>query len=256
MLSGAARTMLSSLSEKEALERQMVASERLAAVGRVAAAIAHEINNPLGGMLNSVDTLEKHGQPDGSLRSDWGSCAAGCSRSAPPSVLCSSRRGSTLPILSAQDWEDLRTLIEPQVERADVDLRWEIALPDHVPLPAHQVRQLVLNLIAQCRQGGSASDGRFAWSRSLSIGALVVKVGNSARHSRPSSWRTCSNPSPSRPNVTDGALRARALGLLPDRRTNSGVRSTATSDATGPSLSRRFLFVLRRRGYEWPYLPD
>jgi signal transduction histidine kinase len=40
--------MLQGLQEKQRLEQQVVASQRLAAVGRLAAGVAHEINNPLG----------------------------------------------------------------------------------------------------------------------------------------------------------------------------------------------------------------
>lgn len=41
-----------------ALERQVAASERLASVGRLAAGMAHEINNPLEGMSNYLRLLE------------------------------------------------------------------------------------------------------------------------------------------------------------------------------------------------------
>ncbi len=41
-----------------ALERQVLASERLASVGRLAAGMAHEINNPLEGMSNYLRLLE------------------------------------------------------------------------------------------------------------------------------------------------------------------------------------------------------
>ncbi len=38
-------------------EQHLVVSERLAAMGRIAAGIAHEINNPLGGILNAIRKL-------------------------------------------------------------------------------------------------------------------------------------------------------------------------------------------------------
>jgi signal transduction histidine kinase len=46
------KRMLKELKDKERLEQEMMASERLAAVGRLSAGIAHEINNPLEGMSN------------------------------------------------------------------------------------------------------------------------------------------------------------------------------------------------------------
>ena len=56
--------MLAKLREKAVFEKEMVKSERMAAVGRLTASIAHEINNPLGGMLNAISTLKRHGSPD------------------------------------------------------------------------------------------------------------------------------------------------------------------------------------------------
>jgi PAS domain S-box-containing protein len=40
------------ISERKRLEEQLVRSERLAAIGELAAEVAHEINNPLGGLQN------------------------------------------------------------------------------------------------------------------------------------------------------------------------------------------------------------
>ena len=40
-------------------ERQMIIAQRLASAGQLAAGIAHEINNPLGGMLNAAFQLSK-----------------------------------------------------------------------------------------------------------------------------------------------------------------------------------------------------
>jgi signal transduction histidine kinase len=89
-LSTQARHMLDGLARKSALEQEVMASDRLAAVGRVSAAIAHEIINPLGGMLIAIETaLRFRARPSGSWSAD-------CSRYAPPSVRCWSRRVSTL----------------------------------------------------------------------------------------------------------------------------------------------------------------
>jgi len=52
--------IMSELAEKKLLEEEIAMSEKLVALGRITAGVAHEINNPLGGLLNCIDTLQKH----------------------------------------------------------------------------------------------------------------------------------------------------------------------------------------------------
>lgn len=54
--------MVEELAEKKQLERELAASERLAGLGRFAAGLAHEVNNPIGGMMNCVQMLSR--RPD------------------------------------------------------------------------------------------------------------------------------------------------------------------------------------------------
>lgn len=47
------------ITERKRLEQQVQNSERLASIGKLAAGVAHEINNPLGGILNCLYNIRK-----------------------------------------------------------------------------------------------------------------------------------------------------------------------------------------------------
>jgi PAS domain S-box-containing protein len=49
----------SNITERKRLEQQLVRTERLAAIGELAAEVAHEINNPLGGLQNFAKMVAK-----------------------------------------------------------------------------------------------------------------------------------------------------------------------------------------------------
>lgn len=68
-IAGAVRRLLAEMSVRQANEQRALSAERLAAVGRITAAVAHEINNPLAGLLTATRTLRLHGDaPDTRLR--------------------------------------------------------------------------------------------------------------------------------------------------------------------------------------------
>ncbi|MEK7338600.1 MAG: ATP-binding protein, partial [candidate division NC10 bacterium] len=56
------------LSEKKRIEEQLRRADRLAAVGQLAASIAHEIRNPLAAISGSIQVLQEEMQPQGQTR--------------------------------------------------------------------------------------------------------------------------------------------------------------------------------------------
>jgi len=52
------------ISDKKRVEQLLIQSEKLAATGRMAAAIAHEINNPLESLINIIFLARQHSSPE------------------------------------------------------------------------------------------------------------------------------------------------------------------------------------------------
>lgn len=139
--------VLAKLREKAVFEKEMVKSERMAAVGRLTASIAHEINNPLGGMLNAISTLKRHGSPDPVTTKTVSLLERGLSqiRETVAALLVEAKVKSRP--LSASDLEDVRILVAPAAHKQGTQLAWAVELNDRVALPSTLVRQVLINLL-------------------------------------------------------------------------------------------------------------
>lgn len=173
-------SVLSKLREKAEFEKAMIKSERMAAVGRLTAIMAHEINNPLGGMLNAISTLKRHGKPDPVTQKTVSLLERGLSqiRETVAALLVEAKIRSRP--LSASDLEDVRVLVAPAAHKAGVQLSWTVALEDAIELPSTAVRQvfinLLLNAIAAAGRGGQVSvNARVSESR------FVLVIENNGR---------------------------------------------------------------------------
>lgn len=151
-LAGRFKEMLRQLREKEALEAEIVRSDRLAAVGRITAGIAHEINNPLGGMLNAISTFRRHG-PDNPFT------ARTLSLLERGLVQIKEIVGALLVeakvethALTPRDIDDARTLAATDINRKSATLDWRNELSRPVALPSTPVRQVLINLLLNASQ--------------------------------------------------------------------------------------------------------
>ncbi len=171
------RELLTSLREKAGLERQMVSSERLAAVGRLTAGIAHEINNPLGGMLVAIDTQRRRGVTDEHTERTLSLLERGLTqiRDTVSALLVEARLESHS--LTAQDIEDTRTLVSTHADKRDVRIEWDNRLSEPLALPSTLVRQVVINLLLNAVQSAPRG-GRVAAFFIPGRDELSVRVNN------------------------------------------------------------------------------
>jgi len=169
--------LLVGLREKRQLERQMVSSERLAAIGRLAAGVAHEINNPLGGMLVAIDTLRERGVTDTHTERTLSLLERGLTqiRDTVSALLVEAHREPHA--LTVQDIEDTRTLVLVQADRKNIRLEWDNRLSDTLPLPSTLVRQVVINILLNAVQF-TPQRGRVKTCFISESGALSMTVRN------------------------------------------------------------------------------
>jgi two-component system, NtrC family, sensor kinase len=177
----ALRRMLSALREKEALEKQMVHSERLAAVGRLAGGIAHEINNPLGGMLNAISTFKKHGGDDPQSVKTISLLERGLLQIKNTiAALLVEAKIENHP-LTVQDIEDTRTLVLSDANSKNAELRWENDVIETLPLPSTLVRQILINLLLNAIQAAEHR-GRVRCHIYRDSASLILLVENGGKH--------------------------------------------------------------------------
>lgn len=139
--------MLAELKEKEYLQQQIIASDRLAAIGRLAAGVAHEINNPLGGMLNAISTYKRHGAQDPLILKTLSILERGLIQIKETVAALLVEAKSKARPFDQNDVEDICTLIEPDVQAKHINFALEIEIAGIRFIPSTLARQVIINLL-------------------------------------------------------------------------------------------------------------
>lgn len=172
--------LLKDLKEKEALEMRIVQSDRLAALGQLAAGIAHEINNPLSGMLTAIDTLKYHTDTSPLTKKTIALIERGLNqiKDTVAALLVEGKLKSRN--LLPQDIEDVLTLISPMSSRKALHIAWHNSLQAEVELPATFIRQIMINLLMNAVKAAT-QQGEVACDIGIDKDQLRISVTNNGK---------------------------------------------------------------------------
>jgi len=143
--------MTTAVEERGQAERRLSERERFVSLGRLSSSLAHEVNNPLGGLLNAADTIRTYADRPEVVRESAELMQRGLVhlREVTRAILDQNRLDRAGQVLRPEDFEDLRLLFAPEAQSRDQALDWRIEAGAEAlaSQPAAPVRQVALNLL-------------------------------------------------------------------------------------------------------------
>ena len=140
----------------EKIHDQLHHAEKLASLGRLAASIAHEINNPLAAMMTYLDLIGMQLPADSPIQEDVRVIQRQANHiaqlvrnlrdfSKPP-------KKEHAPLVLNSMLEEVLTLASKDLEKNKIQVSWQLA-PDLLPVmaSAEQLSQIILNLVINAR---------------------------------------------------------------------------------------------------------
>lgn len=158
----------------------MIRSERLAAVGRLSAGLAHEINNPLGGMLVALDNFKHRAGNDERTLKTVAMIERGLAqiRDTVSAMMVEAKVKSRDFV--PHDIEDMQLLLSGEAHKRSVSLRVEHNIEQPIALPATLVRQVLMNLLLNGLQASDPS-ATVACRIRFAGGRLAIDTENAGR---------------------------------------------------------------------------
>lgn len=139
--------LMGELERRKAAEERALSAERLAAVGKMTGAVAHEINNPLAGMLTATQTLRLHGGTEAIRLRTIDLLDRGLQQiRTTVAALLPQARIEDRP-LEPGDLEDIVTLVQGVADKHEARIRMQVEVESALRVPSAPLRQVMLNLL-------------------------------------------------------------------------------------------------------------
>ncbi len=178
-IADAVRRLASEMNARRDAEQRAMSAQRLAALGRLTAAVAHEINNPLAGLMTNVQTLRLKQTDPAQRERALGLMERGLQqlRTVVAALLPHARGGDRM--LTRDDVRDTITLAQAASALNDVDCQLQLPAAEIPPAaPASLWRQALLNLLLNALRAA----GPAGWVRArldVEQNRIVFQIANS-----------------------------------------------------------------------------
>lgn len=140
--------MSAEIAEARRREQEMAVNEKLLAIGRIAAGVAHEVNNPLAGMLNCLDTIRSQPQDLALVSRYLPVLDQGLHRiqRIVQGLLIELREPHAAAAGTLGGSSHLRALLQAEIEGRPIRLEWEVDATVEPMLCRPAVQQMLTNL--------------------------------------------------------------------------------------------------------------
>lgn len=148
------------VTRRKVVESALIQSEKLAAVGRIASTIAHEVNNPLESVTNLLYLIDKDDTLNPTTRSYLSLAEQELSRLSNITRLTLSfaRSGTliaTVPL--AETCDAVLGLYQHRCDILEIQVKRHYSPGVEIDIPTHELRQILINLVANAVDAAQGS---------------------------------------------------------------------------------------------------
>jgi signal transduction histidine kinase len=168
--------------ELKQTHEKLLQSEKMASVGILASGVAHEINNPLGGVFNALQILDQGGIDEGFRKRYLELIREGLQRieTTVGKLLWMSRKGDREPKIVdiRQTLKDIHGFIDYRLKRKSITYKEDIKDGVLIFIDPHDLQQIMINLMINAEQSMGDAGGELSMNAYKDGSRTVIEVSD------------------------------------------------------------------------------